>query len=51
MRISNRSATCRAELDKAPDQIWDVLHDGARRARAIAEQTMDEVREAIGLAR
>ncbi len=41
----------RAELDKAPDHIWDVLHDGARRARAIAEQTMDEVRSAIGLAR
>ena len=41
----------RAEFDKAPDHIWDVLHDGARRARAIAEQTMDEVRSAIGLAR
>jgi len=41
----------RAELDKAPDQIWYVLQDGARRARAIAEQTMDEVRSAIGLAR
>jgi hypothetical protein len=26
-----------------------VLHDGARRARVIAEQTMEEVRAAIGL--
>ncbi len=42
---------CRAELDRDPDHIWDVLHDGARRARAIAEQTMEEVRDAIGLAR
>ena len=42
---------CRAELDRNPDHIWDVLHDGARRARAIAEETMVEVREAIGLAK
>jgi tryptophanyl-tRNA synthetase len=32
-----------------PDHIWDMLHDGAKRARVIAEQTMLEVREAIGL--
>ena len=41
----------RAELDQAPDYIWDVLHDGARRARQIAEATMVEVRDAIGLAK
>ncbi len=41
----------RAELNTHPDQIWDVLHDGARRAREIAEQTMTEVRDAIGLAK
>ncbi len=41
----------RAELNQSPEQIWDVLHDGARRARVIAEQTMEEVREAIGLAK
>lgn len=40
----------RAELDQNPDQIWDVLHDGGRRARALAEETMVEVRNAIGLA-
>ncbi len=39
----------RAELDKHPDVIWDILHDGAKRARAIAEKTMEEVRQAIGL--
>ena len=42
---------CRTELDRDPDHIWDVLHDGARRARAIAEETMVEVRDAIGLAK
>jgi tryptophanyl-tRNA synthetase len=39
----------RASLAQDPDAIWDVLHDGARRARVIAEQTMSEVRQAIGL--
>lgn len=42
--------TRRAELAKNPQGVWDVLHDGASRARAIAEQTMQEVRAAIGLA-
>ncbi len=41
----------RAELDQAPGYIWDVLHDGAGRARQIAEATMEEVRTAIGLAK
>ena len=41
----------RAELDKTPDHIWDVLHEGAARARVIADQTMREVHDAIGLAR
>ena len=39
----------RAELAKNPDYVWDVLADGAKRARIIADQTMDEVRAAIGL--
>lgn len=43
--------TRRAELNKQPDMIWDVLHDGASRARVIAEGVMSEVRDAIGLAR
>lgn len=42
--------TRRAELAKNPQGVWDVLHDGASRAGAIAEQTMQEVRAAIGLA-
>jgi len=39
----------RAEIDQNPQQVWDILHDGAKRARDIAEGVMGEVREAIGL--
>lgn len=39
----------RAELEKKPDYVNDVLHDGAKRARVIAEQTMKEVRAAVQL--
>ena len=39
----------RAELAADPNKIQDILHDGANRARAIAEQTMVEVREAMQL--
>jgi len=39
----------RAALAQNSDDIWDVLRDGERRARVIAEQTMAEVRDAIGL--
>ena len=39
----------RAELASKPDYVTDVLNDGAKRARAIAQETMREVREAIAL--
>jgi tryptophanyl-tRNA synthetase len=39
----------RAELGKNPQDVWEVLRDGARRARTIAEATMQEVRAAVGL--
>jgi tryptophanyl-tRNA synthetase len=39
----------RIELAKDPDAIWDILHDGAKHARVIAEATMVEVRKAVGL--
>lgn len=41
----------RALLAADPDFVTGVLHDGAERARAIARQTMDEVREAVQLPR
>lgn len=39
----------RAELASKPDVVTDVLADGAKRARLIAQQTMAEVREAMQL--
>jgi tryptophanyl-tRNA synthetase len=39
----------RAELSNDPHYVNDVLDDGAKRARAIAEKTMVEVRQAVGL--
>jgi len=39
----------RAEIGSQPQHVWDVLDDGARRAGALAEKTMQAVRAAIGL--
>lgn len=39
----------RAEFDRDPGAVWDILHDGDRRAGLIAEETMRGVRAAIGL--
>jgi len=39
----------RTRLAENPDVVWDVLHQGATRARGIAEQTMVAVRKAVGL--
>lgn len=39
----------RVELAKSPDKIMDILNDGAKRAKEIAERTMIEVRSAVGL--
>jgi tryptophanyl-tRNA synthetase len=39
----------RAELEKNSNYVWDVLSDGRQRAHAIAQQTMQEVRQAVGL--
>jgi tryptophanyl-tRNA synthetase len=40
----------RIEWDANPDKVWDVLNDGANRARVIAKETIAEVKEAIGIA-
>ncbi|HKG54730.1 MAG TPA: tryptophan--tRNA ligase [Anaerolineales bacterium] len=39
----------RAEFASRPEYVQDVLDDGARRARAIAAKTMEEVRAAMQL--
>jgi tryptophanyl-tRNA synthetase len=41
--------TRRAEIGSQPQHVWDILDDGAHRAKAIAEKTMEAVRSAIGL--
>ena len=41
----------RRALVAGPSVVIDVLTDGAKRARSIAKATMDEVKEAMGLAR
>ena len=39
----------RAEISQDPKAVWEILYQGAGKARTIAQQTMDEVRAAIGL--
>ena len=39
----------RMEIEKNPDQVRDILHDGARRARTKAAQTMAAVRKAMNI--
>ncbi len=39
----------RAEIASRPEAVTEVLDDGARRARVIAQQTMKEVRAAVQL--
>jgi tryptophanyl-tRNA synthetase len=39
----------RAEFASKPGYVQEVLDDGAKRARTIAQQTIEEVREAIQL--
>jgi tryptophanyl-tRNA synthetase len=39
----------RAELSKDPGMVIEILNDGGKRAKKIAEETMREVRDAVGL--
>jgi tryptophanyl-tRNA synthetase len=39
----------RAALAADPDQVWDILANGARRASAIASEVIAEVKAAVGL--
>jgi tryptophanyl-tRNA synthetase len=40
----------RPEFEARPDTVWDILRDGNKRARAVAQATMSEVREAMKVA-
>ena len=37
------------ELINNPDSVIDILHTGAEKCKKIAEETMSEVRELMGL--
>jgi len=39
----------RAEIERQPGRVREILQEGARRARAVAGETMEAVREAMGL--
>jgi tryptophanyl-tRNA synthetase len=39
----------RPEFARRPDTVWDILREGSRKARAVAEATMDEARAAMKL--
>lgn len=39
----------RAELENDVDYVQDVLANGAKRARAVARETLDKVRDVVGL--
>lgn len=39
----------RAEINQNPQAVWQILYQGAEKARVIAAQTMREVRTAVGL--
>jgi tryptophanyl-tRNA synthetase len=41
----------RSELEDDIDYVKGVLADGAERARAVARQTLEEARQAVGLRR
>jgi len=36
------------QLMKNPDTVRDALHEGARKARLVANQTMEKVHELVG---
>lgn len=39
----------RKELAENPQRIWDILADGADRARVLAKETLREAKDAVGL--
>jgi tryptophanyl-tRNA synthetase len=37
----------RPEVASRPEHVWEMLHEGSRRARAVAHATLEEVRAAV----
>jgi tryptophanyl-tRNA synthetase len=36
-------------LEKNPEQVWEILKKGQRKAQSVAQQTMENVRKLVGL--
>jgi tryptophanyl-tRNA synthetase len=39
----------RQEFLEHPERVWEILHEGAKRARKVAGETMKDVRSALKL--
>ncbi len=39
----------RSKYEKNPQLVWDILEEGNKKARRVAQKTMEEVRSAIGI--
>jgi tryptophanyl-tRNA synthetase len=39
----------RKPYEQNPQEVWDILEDGTRKARTVAQATMQEVRAAVRL--
>jgi tryptophanyl-tRNA synthetase len=39
----------REEIARDPDLVWEILRDGAARASLVAQETMAEVKQKVGL--
>lgn len=39
----------RKKLENSPEYVWEILHEGAKKASSVAEETMAIVRKLIGL--
>jgi len=48
MEYFGKQRARRTELESDPDYVEDVLAEGAKRARAVARETLDKVRTAVG---
>jgi tryptophanyl-tRNA synthetase len=49
MDYFSKMRTHRAELEKKPKYVNEILVEGAKKAGAVAEKTMERVRKAVGL--
>ena len=49
LHFQQRQMNLRQHFVERPAELVEILHEGSRRARKIAQRTMDEVREVVRL--